>query len=69
MADDRRNNVKPTGRGNPPVEHQFKPGNPGRPEGSRNKLGEQFLSDLLASWEANGPDVIDRFVRTGASQV
>ena len=33
---------------------QFKAGNPGRPKGSRNKLGEQFLSDLQADWEANG---------------
>ncbi|HAH11511.1 MAG TPA: hypothetical protein DCL48_15565, partial [Alphaproteobacteria bacterium] len=32
--------------GTPPVEHQFKPGNPGRPKGARNKLGEAFLSDM-----------------------
>jgi len=26
----------------------------GRPKGSRNKLGEVFLADLLADWEENG---------------
>lgn len=62
MLDDTRNNGKPTGKGKPPVEHQFKPGNPGRPKGSRNKLGEAFLSDLVASWEANGPEVIERVI-------
>lgn len=35
----------------PPVEHQFKPGNPGRPKGTRNKLGERFLEALLADFE------------------
>lgn len=39
-------------------EHAFKPGqsgNPaGRPKGARVRLGEQFLSDLLLDWEANG---------------
>lgn len=36
-------------------------GNPnGRPKGARNKLGEAFIEDLLASWEANGPAVITR---------
>lgn len=30
-------------------------GNPaGRPKGSRTKLAEQFLSDLMADWVANG---------------
>ncbi len=32
----------------------------GRPRGSRNVLGEQFLSDLQADWEKNGPEVIVR---------
>lgn len=58
MSDDARNNGKRTGPGRPPVEHQFKPGNPGRPKGSRNKLGEAFIEDMLADWEANGPSAI-----------
>lgn len=34
-------------------------GNPnGRPKGARNKLGEAFLEDMLADWEANGPTAI-----------
>lgn len=33
-------------------------GNGGRPKGSRNKLGEAFLSDMLADWEAHGPAAI-----------
>ncbi len=39
-------------------QHVIKPGqvlNPaGRPKGSRNKLGEAFLADLLADWENYG---------------
>lgn len=38
----------------PPVEHQFKPGNPGRPLGSRNKLGEAFLEAMHEDFEAHG---------------
>jgi len=30
----------------------------GRPKGSRNKLGEAFVSDLLSDWEENGPAAI-----------
>ena len=34
-------------------------GNPaGRPKGSRNRLGEAFLADMLVDWEANGVDAI-----------
>jgi hypothetical protein len=58
MADEARKNPKKTGKGNPPVEYQFKPGNPGRPKGARNKLGEAFIEDMLADWEANGPAAI-----------
>lgn len=44
-------------------------GNPaGRPKGSRNKLGEAFLSDLLASWETNGPEVIERVIQEKPDQ-
>lgn len=31
----------------------------GRPKGSRNKLGEAFLADMLADWEENGISVIE----------
>lgn len=35
-------------------------GNPkGRPKGSRAKLGEAFLSDMMADWENHGPSVIE----------
>lgn len=40
---------------------RFLPGNSGfggRPKGSRNKLGEAFVEDILADWEANGPAAI-----------
>ncbi len=48
--------------GNGPTEHhdakgRFLPGNnasQGRPKGSRNKLGEQFIQDLYADWIENG---------------
>lgn len=56
---DARNNGGKTGKPVPPAEHQFKPGNPGRPKGSRNKLGEAFLNDMLADWELNGKAVIE----------
>ncbi|MEO0612454.1 MAG: hypothetical protein AAFY83_03955 [Pseudomonadota bacterium] len=39
------------------------PGGPGRPKGSRNKLGEAFLADLNAAWEREGPDAIQRVIR------
>lgn len=58
MTENPRNNGKKTGRGNPPAEHQFKPGNPGRPKGARNKLGEMFIEDVLAAWESKGAAAI-----------
>jgi hypothetical protein len=61
--DETRNNAKRTGKGKPPVEYQFKPGNPGRPKGSRNKLGESFIQDLQEKWEAQGAAVIDRVIK------
>lgn len=46
---------------------QFKPGqsgNPnGKPKGSRNKLGEQFLADMYADWKEHGVATIEA-VRT-----
>jgi hypothetical protein len=51
----------------PKPEHLFKPGNnanpKGRPKGSRNKLGEAFLSALHADFEEHGVAVIAQ-VRT-----
>ncbi len=42
----------------------FKPGqsgNPtGRPKGSRNKLSEEFLSDLLVEWRDQGPAALKK---------
>jgi hypothetical protein len=32
----------------------------GRPKGSRNQLGEAFVADLYADWQANGADTIAR---------
>lgn len=58
--DSSRNNGEKTGKPTPPVEHQFKAGNPGRPKGSRNKLGEQFIEDLYADWQAHGVDTLAR---------
>lgn len=38
-------------------------GNPaGRPKGARSKLGEAFIEDLYASWEAKGKDVIEKVI-------
>ena len=58
---DSRNNGTGTGEGGPgrpPVQHQFKPGNPGRPKGARNKLGEAFVSALLDDWNEHGAKAI-----------
>ena len=39
-------------------------GNPaGRAKGSRNKLSDAFLEDLLAAWEANGKTAIEAVIK------
>lgn len=43
----------------PPKAHQFQPGNPGRPKGSRNKLAETFFSALCADFEKHGLAAIE----------
>jgi hypothetical protein len=59
MPDEKpRKNGDKTGKPTPPIEHQFKPGNPGRPKGARNRLGEAFIEDLLAAWESRGASAI-----------
>ena len=40
-------------------ETRFKTGNSGRPKGSRNKLGEAFLADMLEDWTEHGKVVIE----------
>ena len=57
-----RKNGNETGYGKPPVEHQFKPGNTGRPTGARNRLGEKFLEDMLAAWNDKGISAIERVI-------
>ena len=51
----------PTERKNPAahlVGHQFKSGNPGRPKGARNKLGEAFISALHDDFMQHGVTAI-----------
>lgn len=70
MADDEKGKAVSTAKKRhprnappPPVEHQFKPGNPGRPKGSRNKLGEAFIQAMYIDFTEHGAAVIET-VRT-----
>lgn len=45
------------------VATQFKPGNPGRPKGSRNKLGEAFIEAMYEDFQEHGVAAIEK-VRT-----
>lgn len=55
MADEARNNAETTR----PIGRPFQPGNPGRPKGSRNKLGEAFLEALHEDFQENGKQAIE----------
>jgi hypothetical protein len=70
MADDPKDEPEPykVGFGCPPLEARFQPGNPGRPKGSRNKLGEQFTQDMLADWEIHGAATIVKVRETKPDQ-
>lgn len=37
---------------------RFKPGNPGKPKGTRHKLQEDFLKDVYAAWQTDGSQAI-----------
>ena len=47
---------------------RFQPGNPGRPKGSRNKLGEEFIAALYDDFETNGVAAIEIARRTDPVQ-
>ena len=61
MSDDGepRNNEEKTKR-KMPAGKRFEPGNPGRPKGSRNKLGEAFISAMHDDFNKHGAAVIAR---------
>jgi hypothetical protein len=49
---------------------RFLPGNSGfggRPRGSRNRLGEQFLEDLRTVWQEDGIEALRRCAREDAT--
>ena len=52
----------------PSSDTQFKPGNPGRPKGSRSKLSEAFLKALSDDFEKNGLATVEK-VREGKPDV
>jgi hypothetical protein len=60
MSSNSRNNGTKTGPGHPPVAHRFQPGNPGRPRGSKNRLGEDFIRALAEDFAKHGPAVIEK---------
>ena len=54
MSKSPRKNAENTGKRQPPEGRRFEPGNPGRPKGSRNKLGEDFIAALHDDFEQHG---------------
>lgn len=63
MTNDARKNGEKSGKPTPPIEHQFKPGNPGRPKGSRNKLGEAFLEACTLTSSSTAPTLSKQCVK------
>lgn len=57
MDDDPENTAESGGRD---AKGRFGPGNPGKPKGSRHKLGEAFIAALHDDFEANGVSTIQR---------
>jgi hypothetical protein len=53
MGDEPRNNGAKTPRPMPEG-RRFEPGNPGRPKGSRNRLGEAFIQALANDFDEHG---------------
>jgi len=68
VADAARNNGEKTGKTMPPVEYQFKAGNPGRPKGARNKLGEDFIKALQEDFQAHGVSAVEEVRRDKPDQ-
>ena len=48
-----------------PVGVCFQPGSPGRPKGSRNKLGEHFIANVYADWQPHDIGSLLRVARGG----
>ncbi len=46
---------------------RFQPGNPGRPKGARNKLGEAFVTALLNDFQTGGIAAIETVRRDDPS--
>lgn len=55
-----RNNAAKTRSNGVPIGTPFPKGNPGRPKGSRNKLGEAFLAAMHADFQEHGVAAIEQ---------
>lgn len=58
MSQEFSETTQPKRKGEHLAAYQFKPGNTGRPKGSRNKLGEDFLKALQEDFAQHGPAAI-----------
>lgn len=59
-------NTNETFSGRDPETGQFlvgHSGNGGRPKGSRNKLGQQFIDDLFVEWQRSGAEALKRVAK------